>query len=148
VQRHGTVLSCGRYGCVVRLDDGRIANLPSSEPSHGDVRRAATHGRRPHLPFIVSEKDGWLTLRLADEALTEQPEPATPAAEGHAADGSNLDEKIIDYLRQTEDWDPKGAIASRAHEAKQARADRLLPVEMRARKQYRESPKKPPRKKR
>jgi len=147
VQINGTVLSCGRFGCVVRLDDGRIANLPSSEPSHGDVRRAASHGRRPNLPFIVSEKDGWLTLRLAGEALTE-PEQASPTSEVRAADDSNLDEKIIDYLRQTEDWDPKGAIASRAHEAKQARADRLLPFEMRARKQYRESPKKPPRKKR
>lgn len=147
MQINGTVLSCGRFGCVVRLDDGRIANLPSSEPSHGDVRRAASHGRRPNLPFIVSEKDGWLTLRLAGEALTE-PEQASPTSEVRAADDSNLDEKIIDYLRQTEDWDPKGAIASRAHEAKQARADRLLPFEMRARKQYRESPKKPPRKKR
>jgi hypothetical protein len=148
VQINGTVLSCGRYGCVVRLDDGRIANLPSSEPGHSDVRRAATHGRRPNLPFIVSEKDGWLTLRLADEALTEQPEQAAPASEVRPADDSNLDEKIIDYLRQTEDWDPKGAIASRAHEAKEPRADRLLPFEMRARRQYRESPKKPPRKKR
>jgi hypothetical protein len=148
VQISGTVLSCGRYGCVVRLDDGRIANLPSSEPSHADVRRAASHGRRPHLRFIVSEKDGWLTLRLADEEPTQPAEPASPASEGGPADDSNLDEKIIDYLRQTEDWDPKGAIASRAHEAKQARADRLLPFEMRARRQYRESPKKPPRKKR
>jgi hypothetical protein len=147
VQISGTVLSCGRYGCVVRLDDGRIANLPSSEPSHGDVRRAASRRRRPHLPFIVSEKDGWLTLRLAGEALTER-EQASPSSEVRAADDSNLDEKIIDYLRQTEDWDPKGAIASRAHETKEPRADRLLPFEMRARRQYRESPKKPPRKKR
>jgi len=61
---------------------------------------------------------------------------------------TSLDDQIIEYLRQTADWDPNGAIASRAQEAKETRADRLLPFETRARRQYRDSPRKPPRKKR
>lgn len=141
----GTVLSCGRYGCVVRLSDGRIANLPSSDASHAQVRRVVASNPRPQLPFIVAEKEGWLTVRLASDSLAVDHPQERAAPKSRTQD--TLDEKIIEYLRQTEDWDPKGAIASRAHETKPARADRLLPFEMRARRQYRESPKKPPRKK-
>ena len=139
----GTVLHCGRYGCVVRLDDGRIGNLPSAQPDHGVVRRALSGMRRPKFPFIVSEADGWLRLQLAtpDDAAARSPNASVSAS-------TALDQKIIEYLRQTEDWDPNGAIAGRAQETKQTRADRLLPFEMRARRQYRDSPKKPPRKKR
>jgi len=141
----GTVVACGRYGCTVRLEDGRIASLPSSDPGHKDVRRTLAQRRRPQFEFAVSEQDGWLILRLMPDDAS--PAPASPdvAPERDSSPARDLDDKIIEYLRQTEDWDPNGAIASRAHEAKQARADRLLPFEVRARRQYRESPKKPPR---
>lgn len=144
----GTVLHCGRYGCIVRLDDGRIANLPSSEAGHGSVRRALSGNRRPTFPFFVTEDEGWLRLQLATSAEEADEKPdRTPSADAVSA-STPLDQKIIDYLKQTEDWDPNGTIAGRAQESKQTRADRLLPFEMRARRQYRDSPKKPPRKKR
>jgi hypothetical protein len=150
----GVVLHCGKYGCVVRLEDGRLASLPAAEAAHAGIRRALAARRRPVFPFVVLDEDGRPTLRLAP---TEAPlEPAAdlalerssrdPSAEVSAS--TPLDQKIIEYLRQTADWDPNGAIASRAQESKQTRADRLLPFEARARRQYRDTPKKPPRKKR
>ena len=103
----GAVIACGRYGCVVRLADGRIANLPSTDPGYAQARRALSQQRKPRFPFVVSERDGWLHAQLAQEpseAAAQVPQP--PATE------TTLDDKIIDYLRQTEDWDPNGAIGS------------------------------------
>jgi hypothetical protein len=144
-QLKGTVLHCGRFGCIVRLEDGRIGNLPTAEAARGAVRQAAAR-RKTVLLFQIVQEEGRLQLRLAepDAAMHAQ----AVAANESALASTSLDQKIIDYLRQTEDWDPKGALASRAQETKPVRADRLLPFEARARKQYRDTPKKPPRKKR
>lgn len=150
----GIVLHCGKYGCIVRLEDGRLANLPAAEAAHGGIRRALTAKRRPEFAFDVIDGDGRPVLRLVPSADVELERPSEVALErssSPAADvsaSSPLDQKIIEYLRQTADWDPNGAIASRAQETKQSRADRLLPFEARARRQYRDTPKKPPRKKR
>ena len=157
----GTVLHCGKYGCIVRLHDGRLANLPAAAAAQAGVRRVLTSGRRPEFEFIVTETEGWPMLSLAragesadesDEELDsnvvlERSSSSTDSAHRDAP-STQLDEKIIEYLRQTADWDPNGAIASRAQEAKETRADRLLPFEARARRQYRDTPRKPPRKKR
>jgi hypothetical protein len=154
----GIVLHCGKYGCIIRLEDGTLANLPPADAAHGGVRRALSAKRRPEFAFDVSEEDGRLVLRLAPNAPDAHSEPAATGDDasleprsGLVADVSAstpLDQKIIEYLRQTADWDPNGAIANRAQETKQTRADRLLPFEARARRQYRDTPKKPPRKKR
>lgn len=155
----GVVLHCGKYGCIVRLEDGRLANLPAAEAAQAGIRRALTANRRPEFPFVVSEGEGRPMLHLApkedreDVALERSSSQTDVALERSSSSGAEsastpLDQKIIDYLRQTADWDPNGAIASRAQEAKQTRADRLLPFEARARRQYRDTPKKPPRKKR
>ena len=154
----GIVLHCGKYGCIVRLEDGRLANLPPADAAHGGVRRALSAKRRPEFTFEVADEDGRLVLRLAPSAPDADGEPGATGDDvslerrsGLVADVSAstpLDQKIIEYLRQTTDWDPNGAIASRAQETKQTRADRLLPFEARARRQYRDTPKKPPRKKR
>jgi hypothetical protein len=152
-QVRGTVLHCGRYGCIVRLENGKLANLSQKDEGHGPIRRALQSKRRPQFEFSVSEVDGRLRLALATAAPTPEPgaaefiRPSTVSPDAVSA-SSPLDEKIIEYLRQTEDWDPKGAIAQSATESKPPRADRLLPFEQRARRQYRDSPKKPPRKKR
>jgi hypothetical protein len=169
----GIVLQCGKYGCVVRLEDGRLAKLPAAEAAQAGIRRVLAAKRRPVFPFVVMEEDGRLLLRLApnDDARRETDVPLEQSLNPNVAlEGSSspnvalerssrqpgadvsastpLDQKIIEYLRQTADWDPNGAIASRAQESKQTRADRLLPFEARARRQYRDTPKKPPRKKR
>ena len=144
----GAVLHCGKYGCIVRLEDGRLANLPAAAASQAGIRRALAAERRPAFSFIVTETENWPVLSVAPDGSTadaEDDESETPPSDSPT---TKLDDQIIDYLRQTADWDPKGASASRAHEAKETRADRLLPFEKRARRQYRDSPRKPPRKKR
>ena len=131
----GTVLQCGKFGCVVRLAGGRLALLPASEPDIEIVRRAAAGGRRPQFAFVIaSDLGGRNVLRLA------RMEAETPQSISSAA---SLDQKIIDYLRQTEEWDPAGHLAQRAQSPEPSRADRLLPFESRARRQYRDDPKRP-----
>lgn len=138
----GTVLQCGKYGCIVRLQDGQFAMLPADEPDIDSVRRAASGGRHPQFAFIIASEHGRrIKLRLA----TAQEQPAPQA--GPAADVA-LERKIIDYLRQTAEWNPTGAAASREESNERPRANRLLPFELRARRQYRDDPKRPRRPKR
>ncbi|MBV8172852.1 MAG: hypothetical protein JO219_13075 [Candidatus Eremiobacteraeota bacterium] len=121
----GTVLSCNRYGCVVRLADGRIGNLPSSDPQFAQLKRALSRSQRPRMDFSVAERDGWLLLTTAAEsAEPTRAERAAPVERIRASDAS-LDEKIIEYLRQTEDWDPHNGLAARVQDAKEARAARI-----------------------
>jgi hypothetical protein len=140
----GTVLHCSKFGAVVRLDDGRLASLPPDVSGMATIRRASTAGRKPHFPFVIEEEQGrHLRLGLAEEAVDVDVESATPVR----ASSSSLDQKIIDYLRQTAEWDPRATSeASRADE--RPRSDRLLPFEFRARRQYRDSPERPRRPKR
>lgn len=142
----GTVLQCGKYGCVVRLADGRFAVLPVSDPDFGAVRRAAAGGRRPSLSFELAEERGRrVSLKLAPSGEMREAGIETHDEERSL---SSLDQKIIDYLRQTAEWDPNGSIAARAQTPEPSRADRLLPFEVRARRQYRDEPKRPRRRKR
>lgn len=142
-QQRGSVLHCTRFGCVVRLDDGRLAFVPAGEPGLDSLRRAAGGGRRPQFPFQVVEEQGRrVRVRLAGSARTED--------EGRSASGrlsSSLEQKIIDFWRQTAEWD-RNAGSVEIEERMLARADRLLPFEVRTRKQNRETPKRSRRPKR
>lgn len=138
----GTVLACSRFGCVVRLEDGRLASLPAGAPGLDEIRRAAIGRRRPQFSFVVEEQVGRRTrVGLAPDRDRQAAAPTLSAT-------SSLEEKIIDYLRQTAEWDPDGRIAERAQAGATVRGERLLPFELRARRQYRESAKRPPRPKR
>lgn len=141
----GTVLHCTRFGAVVRLADGRLAMLPADGVGMSTVRRAATGGRRPAFPFVVADEIGQRPrIGLADadrdehQETTARPRPAS----------SSLEQKIIDYLRQTAEWDPRVGAQESTRGDRAPRADRLLPFELRARRQYRESPQRPRRPKR
>ena len=138
----GVVLHCSRFGCVVRLEGGRFGLLPASDEQFSAVRRAAI-GRQPELWFAIADQLGrHVRLRTTPEVAVG----LAPTDESSRA--TSLEQKIIDYLRQTADWDPSGSAAERALISQPPRADRLLPFEMRARRQYRESRKRPRRSKR
>jgi len=140
----GTILHCSRFGAVVRLEDGRLALYPSDGPGMAAVRRASSGGRRPQFPFDVdsaSARRVRLSLAPAPEIDDEPPRAEAPAA-------SSLEQKIIDYLRQTAEWDPRASHAPTVRGDERPRADRLLPFELRARRQYRDSPERPRRRKR
>jgi hypothetical protein len=133
----GAVLHCSRFGAVVRLDDGRLASLPSDAPGMGTIRRAASGGRRPAYSFVIEESDGrHVRVALVDQAAVgAEDQPKRPAA------SSSLEQKIIDYLRQTSEWDSRIADEPRIDE--RFRANRLLPFEYRARRQYRDAAQRP-----
>jgi hypothetical protein len=141
----GTVVHCSRFGAVVRLEDGRLGLYRCDEPGMQTVRRASSGGRRPRFPFDVGES-GARRVRLSLAELGAESENAVGRAKLGAE--ASLEKKIIDYLRQTAERDPRAAQASVVRGDERPRADRLLPFELRARRQYRESPERPKRRKR
>src|ERR1700694_677054 len=127
-QQRGSVLHCSRFGCIVRLEDGRLAHLPAGEGGIEVVRGASGGGQRPEFPFIVGETDGRRTrVRLAaDDRQELEPRAATPSS-GKLS--SSLEQKIIDFWRQTAGW---GRNAGRVETAQAPHSDRLVRFAMRA----------------
>jgi len=129
----------------VRLDGGRLGLLPSDDSAMSFVRRAASGGRRPQFAFSVEDQQG-RHLRLA---LADQPTGDDDREAARVRSSTTLEQKIIDYLRQTAEWDPRASTTEAPRGAgERPRSDRLLPFEVRARRQYRESPERPRRPKR
>ena len=146
----GTVIHCSRFGAVVRLEDGRLGLFRSDEPGMQVVRRASSGGRRPQFSFDVAasgERRVQLSLAKLEGARAND---AVGDVVGRAKLGAetSFEQKIIDYLRQTAEWDPRASQAPAARGDDRPRADRLLPFEMRARRQYRDSPERPKRRSR
>ncbi len=137
----GTVLHCSRFGAVVRLEDSRLALLPSDRPGYALVRQAATAGRHPDFPFIVEIDGRRCRISVAHAQHAVEDAPRTRAA----ASSASLEEKIIDYLRQTAEWDDRIGTSETPRGDEPPRANRLLPFEFRARRQYRDSPERPKR---
>lgn len=133
----GTVLHCSRFGAVVRLEDGRLALLSSEQPGYAAVRGAATSGRRPDFPFLVEGEGRRTRISVAHVDRSDGERSAQPSAAN-----ASLEQKIIEYLRQTAEWDPRVASAE-ARRDEPPRANRLLPFELRARRQYRDSAERP-----
>jgi hypothetical protein len=137
----GNVLQCSRFGCIVRLDDGRLATLPSSERGIDLIKRALSAGRHPQFPFVIEQEEG-RRIRVALAALPDR-EPAAPSAQaGPDRFSSSLEQKIIDFWRQVSDWD-RNAGRVDEEEPMLRHADRLLPFEERAPRQYRDTAKRP-----
>lgn len=128
-------MHCGRFGCVIRLEDGRIAMLSADADGIETVRRAAGGRRRPSYPFVVVDEGRHVGVRLAGETEEERPRSLPPSG-GRLS--SSLEQKIIDFWRQTAEWDRSAGMEP--DDEMLPRADRLLPFEMRARRQYRDQP--------
>lgn len=139
----GNVVHCSRFGCVVRLDDGRLATLPANERGIEIVKRALGAGRHPQFPFVIAQESG-RRVRVALAALPENAAtdatPAGPSAPGRFS--SSLEQKIIDFWRQVSDWD-RNAGRVDEEEPLLRHADRLRPFEERAPRQYRDTRKRP-----
>jgi hypothetical protein len=140
----GNVLHCSRFGCVVRLDDGRFATLPSSERGIDLIKRALGAGRRPQFPFVIAEENG-RRVRVALAPVGEKESAASPAPTTPGRFSASLEQKIIDFWRQVSEWD-RNAGRVDEEEPELRRADRLRPFEERAPRQYRDTVKRPRRK--
>jgi hypothetical protein len=140
----GNVLHCSRFGCVVRLDDGRFATLPSSERGIDIIKRALGAGRRPQFPFVIAEANG-RRVRLALATVSEKESTASPEPAAPGRFSASLEQKIIDFWRQVSEWD-RNAGRVDEEEPELRRADRLRPFEERAPRQYRDTVKRSRRK--
>ncbi|HLJ82821.1 MAG TPA: hypothetical protein VKT51_01430 [Candidatus Eremiobacteraceae bacterium] len=90
----GTVVQTGRFGAVVRLEDGRVAGVDAASPGFAALRNACAQTRRPTLEFVIVEERAGRppVVAVASTALEE-----------------SFERKIADYLRQTAEWDPRGS---------------------------------------
>lgn len=136
----GSVVHCGRFGCIVRLADGRLAIFPSGELGIDTVKRALGAGRRPTFPFIIVEERGRRARVKLDRVESESVE--APEDEPVERFSSSLEQKIIDFWRQASEWD-RNAGRVEEDETHRKRQERLLPFEERAPRQYRDHPKRP-----
>lgn len=124
--------------------------LPADGHGMAAVRRAALGGRRPQFEFMLEEENG-RRVRLALGSVDDEgdrPPSREDSGRARARESSAFEEKIIDYLRQTAEWDPRVATSENPRGDEPVRANRLLPFEFRARRQYRDSPERPRRPKR
>ena len=134
-------MHCSRFGCVVRLDDGRFATLPSGERGIDVIKRALGAGRRPQFPFIIEQENG-RRIRVALATVAEKDSTPSTAPETPGRFSASLEQKIIDFWRQVSDWD-RNAGRVDEEEPELRRADRLRPFEERAPRQYRDTVKRP-----
>ncbi|MBC5825034.1 MAG: hypothetical protein GIW99_06530 [Candidatus Eremiobacteraeota bacterium] len=135
----GTVVHCSGFGCIVRLEDGRLAGVAGSQDELDVLRQAVGQERRPQFVFAVEKRpNGRLRLTLAghdDDSST----PVIEAANARAQ-AASLEGKIIEYLRQTGEWDEGGTKPGSARGGLRTQSERLLPFATRARREYRDDP--------
>jgi hypothetical protein len=140
----GHVVHCGRFGCIVRLEDGRLGVLAASELGIDTVKRAVGSGQHPSFPFAIAEQNG-RRVRLQLARATALGSPASPAPNEQPVRRrllSSFEEKIIDFWRQASDWD-RNAGRVEPDERMNKRTERLLPFEERAPREHTESFRRP-----
>lgn len=94
----GTVISLHRFGAAVRLTDGRVASVPAREvDAHRATYQESLSAHRA-LRLTVRESDRGLRVVLADFAAAE---PSKPNLTDDV-----FEERLADYLRETEEWAP------------------------------------------
>ena len=124
----GSALHCSGFGCVVRLADGRLAVLPAEDPGFEVVRKLLQTVRRPELDFFVVQDAG----RRVRVALARAAKETAPALEALGAGSSAaFERKITDFLRQTAEWDSRGAASDWRRPKRPTRAERSVRFEKR-----------------
>ncbi|HVA37887.1 MAG TPA: hypothetical protein VNJ51_09775 [Candidatus Dormibacteraeota bacterium] len=97
----GTVISVHAFGATVRLRSGRLAVASADDVrSHEGAYRRALRDRRPRR-FAAAGDAGRPLVRLLEDEESVQ-----PAAEGvPAIVDPELERKIAEYLKQTQEWE-------------------------------------------
>jgi len=94
----GTVINIHRFGAAVRLADGRLASVPASElEAHRATFQESLSAHR-RLRLAAREGGHGLCVVLAD-FVTDEPSATSLTDEV-------FEERLADYLRETEEWAP------------------------------------------
>jgi hypothetical protein len=101
----GNVINLHALGATVRLDDGRLAAAPLAdvEAHRASYQRSLT--ARKKLPFAIREEGFGRSAILATETM-EEPAKALPTAPPVVLTDDVFEERLADYLRETEEWAP------------------------------------------
>jgi hypothetical protein len=101
----GKVINLHRFGGTIRLDDGRLAVVPVGEleTNRASYERALAHRRT--LALDVRDQGRGLSASLAPEEFDE-PVDAYPTAKAPSLLDEDFEERLADYLRETEEWAP------------------------------------------
>ena len=102
---YGNVINLHAMGATIRLEDGRLAAAPliDVEAHRTSYQRSLTARKR--LPFTVREERAGRCAMLAG-ALLEETAAATPSAAPVMLTDDAFEERLADYLRETEEWAP------------------------------------------
>ena len=92
----GTVISLHRFGATVRLENGRLAAIPLHELDAHRANYEESFMRRRNLPLEVLDEGNRLSATLAGR--TAAPAPALT--------DEAFEERLAEYLRETQDWAP------------------------------------------
>ena len=92
----GTVISLHKFGATVRLEDGRLAAVPMRELETHRANYEESFTRRRNLPLDVLDVGKRLSAVLAGTARVSAP----------ALTDEAFEERLADYLRETQDWAP------------------------------------------
>jgi hypothetical protein len=94
----GTVINLHRFGAAVRLADGRLASVSAAEVDAHRAMFEESFVAHRSLRLAIRDAERGLSVVLADFLDAE-------------ADASNqreeaFEERLADYLRETEEWAP------------------------------------------
>lgn len=101
----GSVINVHALGATVRLDDGRLAAVPFPDLAAHRPSYLRSLTARKKLPFVIRDEGRGRSAMLATDAL-EEPVLAVPSAAPINLTDEAFEERLADYLRETEEWAP------------------------------------------
>lgn len=101
----GSVINVHALGATVRLDDGRLAAVPFADLVAHRPSYLRSLTARKKLPFVIRDEGLGRSATLASDAL-EEPVLAVPTSPPILLTDEAFEERLADYLRETEEWAP------------------------------------------
>jgi hypothetical protein len=94
----GTVINLHRFGAAVRLEDGRLASVSAAEVDAHRAMFEESFVAHRSLRLVVRDSGRGVSAVLAD-FIDAEVEASNLRAEA-------FEERMADYLRETEEWAP------------------------------------------
>lgn len=101
----GKVINLHRFGGTIRLEDGRLAVVPPTELESHRASYERALAQRRKLALDIRDQGRGLSAALAPEEFDE-PVDAYPTAQAPSILDEDFEERLADYLRETQEWAP------------------------------------------